>query len=583
MQFKAQVRLVTKLYELYSAGANERGNEEMRQTRKLYNMKAADIFVKTLKNEGVQHIFGLPGEETLGILDAISRSNIKFILTRHEQAAGFMAATYGRLTGKAGVAIGTLGPGATNFATAAAFSTLGAMPAVFITGQKPIHSSKQGRFQIVDVVGMMKPLTKSSAQIPSARQIPSLVRNAFRLAEEERPGASHLEFPEDVVGEDVAESRLIPKTEAFRPVPDKKAIAPAVKMLLRAKRPLILIGSAGNRKDFSRELLSFIRATDIPFFTTHMGKGAVPEDHKLFLGTAALSKDDYLHSVIEEADLILSIGYDVVERPPYPVKKGSAEVVHINFFSAQSDEVYFPTHDVVGDIGETLRNMKEALPKRLPWNTTSFLADKKHIDERLLERADSARFPMLPQRIVADVRATMPRDGIVALDNGMYKIWFARHYRVFERNTLLLDNALATMGAGLPSAIAAKLVYPKRKVLAVCGDGGFLMNSQELETAVRLKLNLVVLVLRDDGFGMVKWNQERGGHADIGLSFGNPDFVRYAESYGAKGYRVSKAEELRPVLEKALNARGVSLIEVAIDYSENKKIFDEELSQKSAK
>ncbi len=543
-------------------------------------MKASDLLVKALEAEGVEYIFGIPGEENLDLLESLRNSNITLIITRHEQAAGFMAATYGRLTGRAGVCLSTLGPGATNFVTAAAYAQLGAMPMIMITGQKPIKKSKQGHFQIVDVVGMMKPLTKFAKQIVSAHAIPSTVREAFRVADEERPGAVHLELPEDIAAEET-EATVLPINRTRRAVAEAKAIAQAVHMISAAKHPLILVGAGANRKLVSKTLGKFITKTGIPFFTTQMGKGVIDERHPLYLGTAALSANDFLHCAIERADLIINVGHDVVEKPPFIMKPDGAKVIHLNFLSAKVDEVYFPTLEVIGDIGNALWQITEQLQPQSHWDFVYFQKVKAQLDAHLQRDVTDERFPIIPQRIVAEVRAALPSDGILTLDNGMYKLWFARYYPAYERNTILLDNALATMGAGLPSAMAAALLNRDKKIIAVCGDGGFMMNSQELETAVRLGLNITVLILNDSGYGMIKWKQDAGGFSSFGLDFGNPDFVKYAEAYGAHGHRVTQTNELGALLQKTLATPGVHLIDVPIDYSENERILTSELQSKT--
>ena len=431
-------------------------------------MKASDLFVKALAAEGVEFIFGIPGEENLDFLDSMRKSGkIQLILTRHEQAAGFMAATYGRLTGKVGVCLSTLGPGATNLVTAAGYAQLGAMPMLMITGQKPIKTSKQGQFQIIDVVEMMRPLTKYTHQIVSGSNIPSRVREAIRLAEEERPGAVHLELPEDVAAEET-EDVLFPKDRVRRPTAEEKAIFRAVEMIEGAVRPLLLVGAGANRKRTSRILAQFIEHTGIPFFSTQMGKGVVDERHPLFLGNAALSSNDYLHCAVARADLIINVGHDVVEKPPFFMSHDGFQVIHINFSSASVDPVYFPELEVIGDIG-----------------------------------------------------------------NSIWQI--------------------------------------------ICGDGGFMMNSQELETAVRLGMDLVILVLQDNAYGMIKWKQESMGLPDFGLDYGNPDFVRYAESYGAHGHLIEKTEDLIPVMQSCVDGSGVHLIVVPMDYSVNQKLLEDEL------
>lgn len=542
-------------------------------------MNAAELFVRALEKEGVTHMFGVPGEENLHVLEAVRNSTITFIPTRHEQSAGFMAATFGRLTGKAGVALSTLGPGATNFVTAAAYAELGAMPMLMVTGQKPIKKSKQGAFQIVNVVELMRPITKFAKQIVSADAIAASVREAFRRAEEERPGAVLLEIPEDVAAEPAEGSPFEPK-KTRRAVAEEKAIREAVRMMKEAKRPLILVGAGANRKLTAKMLRVLIDKTGIPFFNTQMGKGVIDERHPQFLGTAALSSGDFIHKAVAKADLIVNVGHDVVEKPPFIMREGSGQkVIHVNFTSAQVDAIYFPEHEVVGDIANAIWQISEALGREAHWDFSEFYEIAKALKAHAGELSGDESFPLKPQRIVADVRKVMPEDGILCLDNGMYKLWFARQYEAYAPNTLLLDNALATMGAGLSSAIAAALVNPGKRVIALAGDGGFLMNSQEMETAVRLKINLTVLLLNDNGYGMIKWKQDGMNLPSFGLNFGNPDFVKYAEAYGAKGHRVTKASELVELLEETGKNPGVHLLEVPIDYSENDRVFTKELKR----
>ncbi len=545
-------------------------------------MKASDLFVRALEAEGVEYVFAIPGEENLDLLESLRGSKIKLVVTRHEQAAGFMAATYGRLTGKAGVCLATLGPGATNLVTAAAYAQLGAMPMVMITGQKPIKSSKQGQFQIIDVVDMMRPLTKFTRQIVSGDSVPSRIREAFRLAQEERPGATHLELPEDIAREHSPTPVLQPSSHR-RPVPEEKAIRKAVEAISAARKPLLLLGAAANRKLTAKMVHAFIEKLGIPVVTTQMGKGVIDEHSPHFIGNTALSDGDFVHRAIHQADLIINVGHDVVEKPPFFMRPGGAEVVHVNFNSAQVDPVYFPQIEVIGDIANSLWQLKEHLEPQAHWSFADFNRIRDALQEHIRDGAQDDRFPMLPQRLVRELREAMPDDSIIALDNGMYKIWFARNYPAHKPNTVLLDNALATMGAGLPSAMAAKLVYPNRRVVAVCGDGGFMMNSQELETAVRLGLDLVILVLRDDGYGMIKWKQAHMAFRDFGLDFGNPDFVAYAQAYGAHGHRLASTAEFKPVLEKCFNTGGVHLIDVQVDYSQNHQVLNHDIRELAAK
>lgn len=543
--------------------------------------KAADVVVQCLESEGVEYVFGIPGEENLDLLESLRRSSIQLVLTRHEQPAGFMAATYGRLTGKTGVCLSTLGPGATNLVTAGAYAYLGGMPMLMITGQKPIKKSKQGRFQILDVVGMMRPLTKYTHQLASADNIPSRVREAIRLAEEEKPGAVHLELPEDIAAEHT-DSMPIPPSLSRRPLAEYKSIAAAVSKLKAAKSPILVIGAGANRKMTAKVLRQLIDKTGIPFVTTQMGKGVVDERHPRFLGNAALSSGDFVHRAVESADLIINVGHDVIEKPPFFMVRGGTEVVHINFRSAEVDPVYFPQIEVVGDIANAIWQISEALETQEHWDFSRLLTIRSANEAQIVEGAEDNRFPMYPQRMVADLRKALPSEGIVALDNGIYKIWFARNYKAHMPNTVLLDNALATMGAGLPSAMAARLVYPQKPIVAVCGDGGFMMNSQELETAVRMKMNLIVIILRDDGYGMIRWKQSHMGFEDFGLDYGNPDFVMYANSYGAKGHRVESAEAFLPMIERCIAEPGVHVIDCPVDYSENDFILNTELKRRSA-
>jgi len=538
--------------------------------------KGSDLLVAALENEGVDRIFGVPGEENLDVVESLRKSSIQLILTRHEQGAAFMAATYGRLTGKPGVCITTLGPGALNLATGAAYALLGAMPMVMLTGQKGIMSSRQAKFQIVDVVGTFKPLTKLSLQIVSTSTIPTLVRDAFRIATQERPGPVLLELPEDIAGEETESVAVVAQHPIEIPVAHRASLDRAAEMILNAKRPLIMLGAAASRPRSTTGIAGFVRRTQIPFFTTQMGKGTAPGGTKLYMGTAALSERDYVHEAIDRADLIIAIGHDTIEKPPFIMGPSGPQVIHVNYTPAN---VYFPQCEVVGDVGPSLELLADRVEGRLHY-AGALLYLRDDILNKIADRATEARWPPTPQRIVHDVRQVMPEDGIVALDNGMYKIWFARNYRTLVANTLLLDNALATMGAGLPSAMMAAMLYPERRVLAVCGDGGFMMNSQEMETAVRLKLNLVVLVLEDSAYGMIRWKQAVDHFPDFGLTFGNPDFVRYAESYGAKGSRIESTEAILPTLERAFAAGGVHLVVVPIDYSENIRVLVDELREK---
>lgn len=536
-------------------------------------MKTSDLFVKALENEGVEKIYGIPGEENLDFLNSLIGSSIELVLVRHEQAGGFMAATYGRLTGKPGVCLSTLGPGATNFVTAAAYAQLGAMPMVMLAGQKPIRKSKQGRFQIVDVVGLMTPSTKFSGQIVDGNNVPSVVRDAFRITMEERPGAAYIELPEDIAAEQT-DATIFDVVETRRPDADSKSIDQAISMIEEAENPLILIGAGANRKRVGKALTKLIDKTGIYFFNTQLGKGVVDERHEKFIGTAALSSDDFLHCAIERADLIVNVGHDVIEKPPFFMEKGGKKVIHVNFFAAHIDDVYFPQLNVVGDISTSIERIADKISINPKLDFSYFKRVKDEVENHLTKYFEDDRFPILPQRLVNILRQKLDGEDIITLDNGVYKIWFARNYKCYAANTLLLDNALATMGAGLPSAMAAKELYPNKKVVSINGDGGFMMNSQELETAVRMNLDMVVIILNDSAYGMIKWKQEGEGFENFGLDFNNPDFVQYAESFGAVGHRPENHDDFEAILDTALNSKGVHVIDLPVDYSMNHSILN---------
>jgi acetolactate synthase-1/2/3 large subunit len=539
-------------------------------------MKASDLLVRALEAEGVRYVFGVPGEENLDLLESLRTSTISFVLTRHEQAAGFMAATWGRLTGRAGVCLSTLGPGATNLTTSTAYAFLGGMPMVCLTGQKPIKKSKQGRFQILDVVRMMEPITKLSKQIVDANNIPHLVRECFRTAQEEKPGPVHLELPEDVAREKT-DRQPFPVTEVKPPGASRTALQAAADMLMAAEHPLVCIAAGANRAKTLGVLPDFIDKTGLYFVTTQMGKGAIDERHPRFLGTAALSSGDYTHDALDAADVVLMIGHDLSEKPPFFMQPGGKQVIHMNEDQAGMDDVYFPQLEVLGCTAANTQSLGELIVPSKRWRHDYFERVRAAWRKHVLDAPGAETFPLVPQRVVRELRDALPSDAIVSLDNGIFKIWFARSYPAHMPNTLLLDNALASMGAGLPAAIGAKFVYPDRQAVAVCGDGGFMMSSQELETAVRLKLNLAVVILRDDAYGMIRWKQAADGFEDYGLSFGNPDFVRYAESYGAKGYRVTEVGALEAAVRKE---GGVHVIDVPVDYSENQRVLIDELKNK---
>jgi acetolactate synthase-1/2/3 large subunit len=532
-------------------------------------MDGAELFVRCLHEEGVRYVFALPGEENLDLIEALRTSSIRLIVARHEQHAAFMAATYGRLTGRAGVCLATLGPGATNLVTGVAHAQLGGMPLVAITGQKAARENRQGAFQLLDAVGVLRPLTKWNTSIAAPSRIPRCVRFAFKTAEAERPGAVHLELPEDVAGEDAGGALPHKRIVTRRSIPDPKGLDDAAEMIRQSRMPLVIVSAGANRNRVARRLKTFAEATGIYVLCTQMGKGVLPEDHPQSLFSLGIHKRDYVHAVIDAADLIVTVGYHIAEFPPSVWNADSSKrILHIDFRPAEPDAFYAPAWEVVGDISAALVGLTERLKGKKSRNRT-LAAARAEIARHLFQPPADGAFPPSPRSVVHAVRAVMGPSDVVALDNGIYKVWFARTYRALAPNTLLLDNALATMGAGLAAAMAAKLVLPKRKVLAVCGDGGFLMNVQDLETAVRLKQDLVVLVLRDDAYGFIRWKQHEMGFPDFGMTFGNPDFVRLADAFGAHGMRLEKGDRLEDVLKEAFTRKGTVLIDCPVDYAEN--------------
>jgi acetolactate synthase-1/2/3 large subunit len=538
-------------------------------------MKASDLFVKQLEEEGVEYIFGLPGEENLDFLESLRTSKIKLVLTRHEQTAAFMAATYGRLTGKAGVCFATLGPGATNLVTGVAHAQLIGAPLISISGQKAIRENWQARFQLIDIVNLMRPITKDSISIVDPSTIPSILRNAFKLAQAERPGAVHLELPEDVA-ETETDARVQKRGLVRRPVADPKALLRAADMINKAANPLIILSSGANRNLITRQLMQFIEKTGIYAVHTQMGKGVLSDASQYSLFATGIHKRDYVNCGIDRADVIITIGYNIVEYPPSIWNCNlNKKIINIDFSEAVVDKYYDPDIEVIGDISCTLRQLGEMIPARK--NGDDFRAVRQFLDQKL-SLDFKKKYPLTPQEIVWHVREVMSHEDILTLDNGIYKLWFSRLYRTYKPNTFLLDNALATMGAGLPSAIMAKMLRPDRNVLAVVGDGGFMMNSRELETALRYNVPLVVLLLNDNAFGFIKWEQQAKGFPNYGLDYTNPDFVKYAESYGAIGMKVKKGDNLSDLLRDAFSLKTVVLIECPIDYSVNYEMFSKELA-----
>lgn len=531
-------------------------------------MKTSDLFIQCLEAHNVKYVFGVPGEENLDLLESLRTSSIELIITRNEQTAVFMAATHGRLTGEVGVALATLGPWATNMMTGVAHAQLGWFPVLVITGQKPIKKSKQGQFQVIDVAEMMDPITKFSKVIVDGARVPSLVSQAIHMAQTERPGAVHLELPEDIAGEEINGYKPIKHTKIRRPIPDQKAIQSCIATIQNAKRPMVLVGAWANRKRITKYLSKFVQEYNIPFFTSQMGKGVLDERLPQFIGTAALTTNDHIHAVIACADLIIAVGHDTVEKPTHYIEGDSTDVMHINFSPAAYDELYKPSLEIIGDIGSTFWQLSEAT---IDTNNHDFaeLYQKATVAKETLNRYAKQQYnsnTMMPARLIHEIRELLSEDDIVALDNGLYKVRFARNYRTYKPNTLLLDNALATMGAWYSTGMMAKILNPDHHVVVVTGDGGLMMNLGDLETAVRLWLDMTIVVVNDNAYGMIKRKQHDHGYEDFGLDLVNPDFVALAEAFGASGHRIETDDAFKNTLQIALEEKGVSIIEVPFVY-----------------
>ncbi len=537
-------------------------------------MKGAELLVRCLANEGVTTIFGLPGEETLALTDALVESGIRFVACRHEQGAAFMADVWGRLTGEAGVCLATLGPGATNLMTGVADANLDRAPMVAITGQAGRDRIHKESHQYVDVVGMFRPITKWNTRLELASVIPEAVRKAFKVAEGEKPGACHIELPEDVADELVdSSSAPLSATRPRRPSPDRPALRQAAELIDRARDPLIFAGNGVIRGKASVALREFAGRTGIPVANTFMAKGCLPWDHDLALGTIGLQLRDAVSCGFDRADLVIAAGYDPVEYAPrlWNPDRGKT-IVHIDFTPAEVDEDYQPAVEVVADVREALDLLRDLVSVRR--DPTPARALHEWILGELEQGATDDGFPVKPQRILHDLRTVLAPDDIVISDVGAHKLWVARLFQATNPNTVIISNGYASMGIALPGAIAAKMLHPERRVVAVAGDGSFLINVQELETAVRLGVRLVVLIFRDDAYGVIRWKQLARYGRESGVAFGNPDFVRLAESFGCRGLRVERAQELGPALETAFAAPAPCIVDVPVDYRENLRLTE---------
>ena len=541
-------------------------------------MKASDLFVRCLEEEGVTHIFGVPGEENADVMISLLDSKIEFVLCRHEQAAAFMADAYGRLTGKAGVCLGTLGPGATNLVTGVADANMDRAPLVAIIGQASTQRLHKESHQNMDSITMYGPITKWAQSITNPNNIPEVVRKAFKIAEAEKPGACVIELPENIADEETNYTPM-PVQKTRRAAADYKAINQAIELIVKAKNPLILAGNGAVRKRASKQLQRLAHKTGIGVVNTFMGKGAVPRNDPHCLFTLGLQGRDHINAAIDKADLIIAVGYDLVEySPEHWNKRGGKEIIHIDFWPAEVDLSYPVTVDIVADVADALWQLNEAINQRYEGKLPLFnVKDRAELRQTILDdfamEKDDTSFPMKPQKILWDVRECLGPDDILLSDVGAHKMWISRYYQCDEPNTCLISNGFCTMGFAFPGSIGAKLAYPDRRVLSINGDAGFLMNAQDIETAARLGVNIVAMVWLDGEYGLIKWKQQNafdGKHSN--LAFNNPDFELFAKSFGVWGKTLKSADELKPALEEAFKQKGPALIAVPVDYAENRKM-----------
>ena len=536
-------------------------------------MKGAELFVRCLENEGVEYIFGVPGEENIDVMDALIGSSITFVTTRHEQGAAFIADVYGRLTGRAGVCLSTLGPGATNLVTGVADANMDRAPVVAIAGQGATTRMHKESHQILDLVNLFEPISKYATQIREPEIIPEIVRKAFKTAETEKPGCSFLDFPENIAGAALASNSMPLKVQSPTPptAPEEKC-AQVAELISAATSPVIMAGNGVIRGKASHLLVDFAEKLNVPVATTFMAKGAIPFSHDLSLGAIGLQAHDYVAFGFDKADLVICVGVDMVEYHPRLWNPDrDKRIVHIDENAAEVDAHYILEAGVMGEIGDSLTRIAAKARRR-----ADAPLHKLHdvIEREIGEFQDDTAFPVKPQKIIWDLRQALAPEDIVISDVGAHKMWMARMYQAEAPNTCIISNGFAAMGIALPGAIAAKLAYPDRHAVAVCGDAGFMMNNQEIETAIRLGLDLVILIFDDSKYGLIEWHQNRHFGRATGIEFTNPDFVKFAESFGAKGYRVEQTQDLLPTLQTALGDGTVSIVDCPVDYSENMKLTE---------
>jgi acetolactate synthase I/II/III large subunit len=535
-------------------------------------MKSAELFVKCLENEKVERIYGIPGEENIDVMDALLDSNIQFVTTRHEQGAAFMADVYGRLTGRAGVCLATLGPGATNLITGVADANMDLAPIVAIAGQGSTKRLHKESHQILDLVSLFEPISKYSTQIRAGEIIPEIVRKAFKVSQTEKPGCSFIDFPENIAGAEVDDKGPLLVQSPVTPTPPESMLDEAAKVISSARFPMVMAGNGVIRADAEQQLVSFAEKLNIPIATTFMAKGAIPFSHDLSLGAVGLQANDYISCGFNRADVVICVGYDIVEYHPHLWHKDKdIKIIHINASPAEVDEHYIVEVGVIGDIGEALNGIAERADAKDEYLAANL---RQTIVDEMAAHADDTGFPIKPQKILWDLRQALNPEDVVISDVGAHKMWMARMYQEEVSNTCIISNGFASMGIAVPGALAAKFVFPDRNIVAVTGDAGFMMNSQEIETALRYGQAFVILIWTDAEYGLIKWHQLKKFGRPSNITFNNPDFVKYAESFGAKGYRVESSGDLLPTLKKAIADDTVVIIDCPVDYSENMKLTE---------
>lgn len=535
-------------------------------------MKGSELLVRCLENEGVEYIFGIPGEENIAVMDVLLDSPINFITTRHEQGAAFMADVQGRLTGKAGVCLATLGPGATNLITGFADANMDRAPIVAIAGQGATTRLHKESHQILDLVNLFEPISKYSTQVREPEVIPEVVRKAFKVAEAEKPGGSFIDLPENIAGMEVEGKEPLKVQSPRPPLPPEEKLKQAADLISNARFPLVMAGNGVVRGKADHALVAFAEKLNLSVATTFMAKGSIPFSHKHSLGAVGLAATDYISCGFDRADVIICVGYDIVEYHPHLWNKNkTAKIIHIDFSAAEVDEYYIVECGVIGNIAQALNAIAElATPKE------ELLAAnlRKTIVEDAQAHANDTGFPVKPQKIMWDLRQLLKPEDIVICDVGAHKMWMARMYQEEYPNTCIISNGFASMGIAVPGAIAAKLHFPERTVVAVTGDAGFLMNSQEVETAMRIGTAIIILIWTDSKYGLIEWHQLKKYGRSSYIDFNNPDFVKYADSFGAKGYRVESAQDLLPTMQQAIRDDTVVIIDCAVDYDENMKLTE---------